>query len=266
MTMQSITENTETIDQDNKSFWDEMCGTTLARQIGVTDFSDASLNKFDRHYFDYYPYLKKYFNLLSLHNKNVLEIGLGYGTTSSYLASMSSDYHAVDIAQGPIDLVNKRLSYLNKPPQAKIQSCHALDFPDNYFDNVISIGCFHHTGSIQKCMDEAYRVLKPGGKLLFMCYNKHSLRMLRSAPFSVFLNPKNPIILNSKLAFLFDSNTKLEAAPFVELGSMSYYRKTCSKFSKVELAYENCDIRWRKYILNNISRVIGFNVFGVCTK
>lgn len=260
------TATTEAINQANQSFWDEMCGTVLAKQLGINDFSVESLAKFDRWYFDFYPYLKKYLNKLDLKNNNVLEIGLGYGTVASYLAAQASDYHAVDIAQGPVNLVNRRLNYLNIPQQATVQNCHHLNFPDNFFDNIVSIGCFHHTGSVEKCINEAYRVLKPGGQLLFMCYNKHSLRMLRSAPFSIFLNPTNPLELSPKHAFLFDSNSDSAPAPFVELASRGYYRKICSKFAQVDITYENCDNRWRKYILNNIARILGLNIYVICKK
>ncbi len=262
----SVITAAESINQANQVFWDEMCGTVLAKKLGITDFSAQSLAKFDQWFFDFYPFLKKYFNRLALAGNNVLEIGLGYGTISSYLAAQAADYYAVDIAKGPVDLVNTRLAYLNKPQQATIQSCHALKFADNYFDNIVSIGCFHHTGSVEKCIAEAYRVLKPGGQLLFMCYNKHSLRMLRSAPLAIFLNPKNPLVLSPEHAFLFDSNTASEPAPFVELGSRGYYRKICAKFAKIDISYENCDNRWRKYILNNIARILGLNIYVICKK
>ena len=64
----------------------------------------------------------------------------------------------------------------------------ALDmpFPDESLDFVFSIGCFHHTGNVQRCLDETYRVLRPGGTAVLMVYNKFSLRQWTRWPFFTF--------------------------------------------------------------------------------
>jgi len=81
------------------------------------------------------------------------------------LAQRAGVYYGLDIAAGPVEVVNLRLDQLGKPQNAKQGSAHALPFENESLDAVVSIGCFHHTGSIEKCINEAYRVLKPGGKL-----------------------------------------------------------------------------------------------------
>jgi SAM-dependent methyltransferase len=40
---------------------------------------------------------------------------------------------------------------------------------------VYSFGVMHHAPDTQKCIDEAYRVLRPGGQALIMLYHRHSL-------------------------------------------------------------------------------------------
>ena len=47
-------------DDRNAAFWDELCGTNLAREIGVHDASEASLARFDEAYLALYPYLLGY--------------------------------------------------------------------------------------------------------------------------------------------------------------------------------------------------------------
>ena len=42
----------------------------------------------------------------------------------------------------------------------------ALPFPDNDFDAVISNGVFNLTLDKEKALQEAHRVLKPGGRLM----------------------------------------------------------------------------------------------------
>ncbi len=48
------------IDASNAEFWSELCGSSLARAIGVNDASAESLARFDRAYLDLYPYLERY--------------------------------------------------------------------------------------------------------------------------------------------------------------------------------------------------------------
>ena len=45
-------------------------------------------------------------------------------------------------------------------------SVEDLPFHENTFDYVVSNGVIHHTPNTQKSVDEFFRVLKPGGKLV----------------------------------------------------------------------------------------------------
>jgi SAM-dependent methyltransferase len=98
------------IDAANASFWDELCGTNLAREIGVTDAAPASLERFDRAYLDLYPYLAGYLRAPAMAGRRVLEIGLGYGTVAELLARAGADYHGIDIAEGPVAMARERLA------------------------------------------------------------------------------------------------------------------------------------------------------------
>ena len=98
------------IDARNQTFWDELCGTQLAKQLGVFDSSPASLANFDKWYMDFYPYLERHVPFAELNGTKVLEVGLGYGTMSQKLAESGADYHGLDIAAGPVSMVNHRLA------------------------------------------------------------------------------------------------------------------------------------------------------------
>jgi hypothetical protein len=45
------------VSDKNSEFWDELCGSGLARYLGISDSSPESLKKFDDWYFNFYPYL-----------------------------------------------------------------------------------------------------------------------------------------------------------------------------------------------------------------
>ena len=89
------------LDAENANFWDELCGSSLARQLGVTDASAESLARFDAAYLGHYPYLTSYLPNERLRGARVLEIGLGYGTLSGQLLSRGAQLEGVDIADGP---------------------------------------------------------------------------------------------------------------------------------------------------------------------
>ena len=50
------------------------------------------------------------------------------------------------------------------PGQGRAGHMLECPLPDGSVDCVVSIGCFHHTGNLQRCIDETWRVLRPGGR------------------------------------------------------------------------------------------------------
>ena len=61
----------------NREFWDELCGSWLARQLGLVGRDRETLDAFDRAYFAFYPYLLGYLDRFQLAGTRVLEVGLG---------------------------------------------------------------------------------------------------------------------------------------------------------------------------------------------
>ena len=162
----------------NAAFWDELCGSHLAREIGVSDASPESLARFDEAYLAIYPYLLGYFPPATVQGRRLLEIGLGYGTLGEALARRGADYHGLDIAAGPVRMMQARLARIEgaKPEQVVQGSALAMPFADASFDEVVAIGCLHHTGDLFGSLAEVRRVLRPGGRLVMMVYNRRSLR------------------------------------------------------------------------------------------
>ena len=171
-----------TIDQQNVDFWNTLCGSHLAKQLGVTDDKPQSLKRFDDWYFEFYPYLYAHIPFSRLANKRVLEIGLGYGTVSQRLAESGADYTGLDIAAAPVWMVNHRLQQSRLPGAAQQGSILAAPFEDASFDCIVAIGCLHHTGNLARALRECCRLLVPGGSLRFMVYYAYSYRRFVQAP------------------------------------------------------------------------------------
>jgi len=174
-------ENIE-VSQKNAEFWDELCGSHLAKSLGITDSSVESLKKFDDWYYDFYPYLFDHIPFSNMKNKRVLEIGLGYGTVSQSLAEAGADYVGLDIAKGPVSMVRQRLEQNHLSGEALQGSILEPQLSEANFDYVIAIGCLHHTGNLELAIEQCYRMLKPGGKLIFMVYYAYSYRRFLMVP------------------------------------------------------------------------------------
>lgn len=174
------------IDQKNANFWNELCGTGLAMEAGLNDRSPESLLRYDQLYFGYYPYLKEVVGTKTLKQRKVLEIGLGYGTLGREISASGAEYSGLDISKGPVDMINYSLELCGLQGKAVQGSAIDNPFPNNTFDNVVSIGCLHHTGNFEKAVSECHRVLKTGGTFNFMVYNKYSFRLWSRWPSVTF--------------------------------------------------------------------------------
>lgn len=94
----------------------------------------GSLKKFDDWYFAFYPYLFVHIPFEDMKGKDVLEIGLGYGTVSQRLAEAGARYRGLDIAPGPVTMVNHRLNQADLEGQAQQGSILQAPFADASFD------------------------------------------------------------------------------------------------------------------------------------
>jgi hypothetical protein len=97
------------IDRDNAAFWDEKCSSQIARQLGVTGNDRSSLQRFDDWFFAFYPYLEQMIDFAGVAGKDVLQVGLGFGSVSQRLAEGGARLTGLDIVAGPVAGLNRRL-------------------------------------------------------------------------------------------------------------------------------------------------------------
>jgi SAM-dependent methyltransferase len=238
-----------TIDAQNAEFWNELCGTGLANMLGITDGSESSLKKYDDWYLYRYPYLLTHVPVQTMKGRDVLEIGLGYGTLSQQIAAAGARYTGLDIAKGPVDMVNSRMRQMRSDGKAVQGSMLTCPFPDQSFDCVVSIGCFHHTGDTQRCIDETWRVLRPGGHAYLMLYNRFSLRQWQEFPRETrraFWRdlvglPTNGVIASEEQRASYDADSAGRAAPETEFFSMRDVKRMMRRFKSVRCTKENAD-------------------------
>ncbi len=257
------------IDARNASFWDELCGSALARQVGVEDASAESLERFDAAYMGNYPYLESYVPA-DLGGAELLEIGLGYGTLSALLIARGAHYHGADIAEGPVEMVRHRLRLSGQGQEADEQviQASALDLPfeTGRFDFVYTIGCLHHTGNTPRAVTEVHRVLRSGGTAVVMLYHAHSLRQLLKVQLPALLRRRRTL---DEQAAMYDTNAAGEAAPHVDYWTRGEVRGMFGAFSSVDIDVRNFDntrVVPRERLLGNIDRVLGLDLYITARK
>ena len=252
------------VDSQNIAFWDEMCGTDTARSLGIKDHSPQSLAKFDVWFFNFYHYLLPYIPLEGLASKDVLEVGLGYGSVAQKLAGAGCRFHGLDIAAGPVALAAKRMEQCGYDGVVRQGSILEPPHPPESFDWIVSIGCLHHTGNLAAAIGRVHSLLKPGGEALIMVYNATSYRQWYLQPRATFRRffsggagyADNPE-LNVSMRGFYDANSSGEAAPQTEFVTQSDLRHLCRAFRSCKIRAENIGSEnFLKYIPRRVSCTI----------
>ena len=105
----------------------------------------------------------------NLSKKVVLDFGCGKGLDSLKLLKAGATVYGIDIAENYINetiQLAKNNGFLEKNFNFKVMDAHKLEFEENKFDLVIGNGILHHLDKIV-AIKSIYKVLKPGGRLVF---------------------------------------------------------------------------------------------------
>jgi ubiquinone/menaquinone biosynthesis C-methylase UbiE len=110
-----------------------------------------------------------------LPGKKVLEVGCGLGTHSEILCRAGAVLAAVDLSPTSVEVTQRRLSLKGFHAEVSEADAERLPFESQSFDYVWSWGVIHHSPDTIVCAKEISRILKPGGRLGIMIYNKNSM-------------------------------------------------------------------------------------------
>ncbi len=108
-----------------------------------------------------------------------LEIGAGRGEHLSYENLDSQEYFALEMRPELAKIIKEKFPKAN----IVVADCQKhLDFPDNYFDRVLAIHVLEHLPNLPKALDEAQRILKPGGffSVLIPCEGGFAYKLARN--------------------------------------------------------------------------------------
>ena len=267
------------LDRRNASFWSEPCGTASATNLRLDLTQPDELNRYDEWYFNFYSYLKPYLKQVISKEDQTLEVGIGLGTVSRYLALNVKELDIVDIAPQAIDFTRNSMSESNN---VNFFCESILKFePRHQYNSIIAIGSLHHTGQLEEALKKLEGYLTPGGKILVMVYNAFHPRKILHSPVQTLLNfykssfsknrvyvfPENNINLRKKA----DANSAGEAAPETVLSSRKFFLTRSDVIYNVELnnthGFPFSDGRiGREFLLRNFTKFLGCDIYAIGIK
>lgn len=97
------------------------------------------------------------------HQANILDAGAGTGLSGEYIVDKGyTNLSAIDMSQGMLDEAKSKNIYKSID---RMVLGEKLDFPDNHYDAVLSVGTMGHAPP--ESFDELVRITKPSGFIVF---------------------------------------------------------------------------------------------------
>ena len=96
---------------------------------------------------------------------DVADIGCGAGTQARMWAELGHRVHGLDVNEPLIELAKQRATARNLQVMFQLGTATALPWPDTSMDVCIMPELLEHVRNWEACLNEAARVLRPGGLL-----------------------------------------------------------------------------------------------------
>ena len=123
---------------------------------------------------DYAPWISEALHYSSSRGLDVLDVGSGQGIDAYQYASSGARVVGIDLTPRHVELATLHLAASGLTAKFVEGDAESMPFPDDSFDIVSSNGVLHHTPDIEVALAECLRVLRPGGTLTVILYNRRS--------------------------------------------------------------------------------------------
>jgi SAM-dependent methyltransferase len=207
--------------------------------VGSREFFDD----LDDYRFDKLHYLPRLVDFSSFRGQRLLEVGCGIGTDLVRFARGGARVTGVDLSRTAIDLAEKNFALHGvAAEELRVANGEALPFADDTFDIVYAHGVVQYTADPARLIRECHRVVKRGGRGIFMVYNRVSWLNAMSAVMKVPLEH--------------------EDAPVLRKFSIGEFRELLKPFPEVEIVPERFPVKSR---LHHGVKGMLYNTFFVGT-
>jgi SAM-dependent methyltransferase len=155
----------------------------------------------------------------------VLDVGCGAGVEVVRFARGGAHVTGVDLSEQAVGLTAANLRQQGLAAGLAVADGEALPFPDASFDFVYAHGVIQYAASDTAIVAECYRVLRPGGLVMFQVYNRVSWLHLLSTVMKVPLEH--------------------EDAPVLRRYSIGEFTRLLGAFERIDLVPERFPVRSR---------------------
>jgi SAM-dependent methyltransferase len=156
-----------------QKFWDGKPCDSEVSQLAAN--SHAYYEAIERERYAFQGHILEFLDKMDWRGKLILEIGTGVGTDARRLNQRGAQYCGINVDEGSCAMTRQALELFGVDGKVQQMSATEMQFADATFDVVYTFGVLHHIPNVEKAIAEIYRVLRPGGALLFMVYNRTSI-------------------------------------------------------------------------------------------
>ena len=166
-------DNVEEKQERVREFWnDKPCGSDMSSHDPSEKLYYDEIEE-ERYHYQYH--IPKILDWLQWNKKNVLEIGTGVGTDARQIIARGGNYIGINVDRGSVDATRRALDVFGLTGMVEQSSATDIFLEDESVDIVYSFGVLHHIPDVGRAISDIQRVLKPGGELLIMLYNRNSI-------------------------------------------------------------------------------------------
>lgn len=108
----------------------------------------------------------------STNNLQIVDIGCGAGTQTHLWAADGHRAHGIDISAPLIDLARERAAHMKLDATFEVCSANQLNIRDESVDVVLVSELLEHLVEWEPCVNEALRILRPGGVVYLSTTNR----------------------------------------------------------------------------------------------
>lgn len=159
----------------------ERCAAVLRAREGEP-WPEAVAGEMERHYSPGRTWEAMAFGLLGLVQLgDVLDVGSGDGVVATLLAPNARSYTCLDRSDKVLDAARERLEAAGHSAEFTVGDMHELPFAPGSFDHVLLFHALTYADRPRRAIEEAHRVLRPGGTLVILTLAEHDQEEIASA-------------------------------------------------------------------------------------